>query len=122
MSSPGRKRVLVVDDSQDAAEGLALSLKLSGYPTCVAYDGATALERAREFQPEVALLDIGMPGMDGYELGARLRALPGGAGVRLIAVTGYGQDKDRARSKAEGFHAHLVKPADMADLRRAIDE
>jgi CheY-like chemotaxis protein len=116
------KRILVVDDNQDAAEGLALGLKMRGYLVRVAYDGPSALELAREFEPTVALLDIGMPVMDGYELAACLRQIPGLAAVRIIAVTGYGQEKDRARSRAAGFHAHLVKPADFEKIVRAIED
>jgi signal transduction histidine kinase len=115
-------RILVVDDNEDAAEGLALSLKLRGYLVRMAHDAPSALEAAREFRPKVALLDIGLPVMDGYELAARLRKLPGLADVRFIAVTGYGQESDRARSRAAGFHAHLVKPADFGKILRAIED
>ena len=115
------KRVLVVDDNEDAAEGLSLALKLRGYATAVAHDGPQAIACASTFNPEIALLDIGLPVMDGYELAGRLRALPGLAGLRIIAVTGYGQESDRARSRAAGFHAHLVKPTDFADILAAME-
>ena len=121
MTPDGGKRILVVDDNEDAAEGLALTLKVRGYVLCVAHDGPSAIEAARGFQPVVALLDIGLPMMDGYELGAKLRELPGLAGLRLVAVTGYGQESDRARSRAAGFFAHLVKPADFDLILRAIE-
>jgi CheY-like chemotaxis protein len=116
------KRVLVVDDNEDAAEGLALSLRLRGYGVRVAHDGPSAIEAAREFHPVIALLDIGLPVMDGYELAGRLRQLPGLEALRLVAVTGYGQESDRARSRAAGFHAHLVKPADFGKVLRAIED
>jgi len=116
------KRVLVVDDNEDAAEGLGLGLKMRGYAVRVAYSGRSALELAREFEPTVALLDIGMPEMDGYELAASLRQIPGLESVRLIAVTGFGEASDRARSRAAGFYTHLVKPADFEKIVRAIED
>jgi CheY-like chemotaxis protein len=119
---PGGKRILVVDDNPDAAEGLALGLKLRGYVVRVAYDGPSALDAVQDFQPAVALLDIGLPEMDGYELAEKLRALPGLEALRCVAVTGFGQESDRARSRAAGFHAHLVKPADFDSIIRAIED
>lgn len=114
-------RVLVVDDNQDAAALLGELLKASGYAVSLAPDGARALEQSAAFAPEFAILDIGLPGMDGFELATRLRALPGGDAMRLIAVTGYGRDPDRARSVGAGFDAHLVKPISLADLVRALE-
>jgi signal transduction histidine kinase/ActR/RegA family two-component response regulator len=111
-----RFRILVVDDHHDAADSLATLLRLLGHEVRVAYDGATALEVAGAFRPEVALLDIGMPGMDGIELGTRLRHEPALGQVLLIALTGYGRDEDRRRSSEAGFNAHLVKPVDVAGL------
>ncbi|HVT36438.1 MAG TPA: ATP-binding protein [Nevskiaceae bacterium] len=113
-------RVLVVDDNEDAAQILALALTAAGHTTRVAHDGPTALELAQEFKPEVALLDIGLPVMDGLELGRRLRRLPATRETRLIAVTGYGQAIDRKRSLDAGFDAHLVKPVDVATLDALI--
>jgi signal transduction histidine kinase len=106
----GAVRVLVVDDNADAADTLARVLRLCGLVVRVAHDGAEALSIAQHFNPEVALLDLGLPRMDGCELAERLRALPGLARLRLGALTGYGQESDRARTAAAGFAAHFVKP------------
>ncbi len=103
-------RVLVVDDNRDAADMLGTLLTTSGHHVRVAYDGVTALQEAAAFRPEFGLLDIGMPGMDGYQLAQRLRDAPGGAELVLVAVTGWGQVGDRRRALASGFDAHLTKP------------
>lgn len=105
-------RVLVVDDNVDSAESMALLLSLDGHDVRTAFDGPGALTVAGEFQPEAVLLDIGLPGMDGYEVARQMRGLPGLQKALMIAVTGYGQADDRARSKAAGFDHHLVKPVD----------
>lgn len=118
-SEPGL-RVLIVDDNQDAAEMLSESLLAMGYVTRVAYDGAGALAIATGFDPQLALLDIGLPEMDGYELARRLRGEPGLDRIRLVAITGYGQDSDRARAREAGFDAHLVKPATVEHLDSLI--
>jgi CheY-like chemotaxis protein len=113
--------ILVVDDNEDAAELLAQTLSRLGYTTRVARDGPSALEMAATFQPEVALLDIGLPVMDGYELAQRLLDLPDREHpLRLIAVTGYGQPSDRLRSERAGFSAHLVKPVSIEQLIEAV--
>jgi len=112
--------VLVVDDNVDAASLLSDLLELRGYTTRVAHDAPQALALANDFIPDVALLDIGLPAMDGYELARRLRALPGWSNVRLLAVTGYGQSSDRQRSKEAGFDHHLVKPIDVESLQRLL--
>jgi PAS domain S-box-containing protein len=117
LSGSGQK-VLVVDDNVDAAEMLAELLRASGYTTSIAHDGPMALEVARTFHPEIVLVDIGLPVMDGYELARRLRGLQDG--LRLIAVTGYGQQCDRDRSRQAGFDAHLVKPVSLDVLHTAI--
>jgi CheY-like chemotaxis protein/nitrogen-specific signal transduction histidine kinase len=110
-------RVLVVDDSTDTAEMLTQVLQCLGYDVASAHDGPSALERARTFRADVALLDIGLPVMDGYELAERLRtSLNGAPGPTLIAVTGYGQEADRNRTAAAGFAHHLVKPIDIQEL------
>ncbi|HSN88902.1 MAG TPA: ATP-binding protein [Thermoanaerobaculia bacterium] len=114
------RRVLVVDDNQDAAETVALILELWGHEVRTVFDGPAALEAAPLFLPEVILLDIGLPGLDGYEVARRLRADPRQDGVLLIAMTGYGQDKDRALSQEAGFSHHLVKPVDPATLRTLL--
>jgi signal transduction histidine kinase/ActR/RegA family two-component response regulator len=110
------KRVLLVDDNSDAADLLAEALREVGHQVEVANDPVAALEAAQHFNPEVAILDIGLPVMDGYELAAQLRACPGLARCRLIALTGYGQEHDRARSKSGGFERHLVKPVELDEL------
>ncbi|HEX5746832.1 MAG TPA: ATP-binding protein [Archangium sp.] len=115
---PGR--VLVVDDNRDAADILSESLEVLGCETRVAYDGPSALQMAETFQPEVALLDIGLPVMDGYELARLLRQRHAARGIRLIAVTGYGQASDRQQSKEAGFDAHLVKPLDLDVLESLL--
>jgi signal transduction histidine kinase len=112
------QRILVVDDNLDAAETIGAALRLSGHDVRVAFDGPGALEIAREFRPEAALLDIGLPVMDGYELAGRLRQEVGE--MRLIALTGYGQTGDRERSRAARFSAHLVKPVEMETLLGAL--
>ncbi len=115
------RRVLVVDDNHDAAEMLADMLRLSGFTVAVAHDGMAALRLNDEFHADVAILDIGLPAMDGLELGRRLRATPGGAAIRLVAMTGYGQRSDVEASQAAGFDIHLVKPVVAATLFEAIN-
>jgi len=114
-----RRQVLVVDDNQDAAESLAGALSMLGYSVEIAHDGASALQKVHEFAPDVALLDIGLPVMDGYELAKKIRER--GLPIRLLALTGYGQPRDRERSAAAGFDLHLVKPIDLALLQGAIE-
>jgi PAS domain S-box-containing protein len=113
-------RVLVVDDNRDAAEMLAEALGAVGHEVHVAADGPSALEIAAKAPPEVALLDIGLPVMDGYEVARRMRELPGCRRTRFIALTGYGQESDRERSRKAGFDEHLVKPVDLDDVARAV--
>ena len=113
----GGRKILVVDDNPDAGAMLKALLEQIGYTVATAADGPSALETAKTFQPDIALLDIGLPVMDGYEVGERLRSLQGkGSGLRLVAVTGYGLEADRERSKAAGFEAHLVKPVALEKL------
>lgn len=119
-ADPGR-RILVVDDNADAADSLREALQLLGHTTHVAYDGPSALEAAEEFRPDLALLDIGLPVMDGYEVGQRLRSACG-LHVKLVALTGYGQPSDRRRSAEAGFDGHLVKPVDFERLQSLIHE
>ncbi len=116
-----RRRVLVVDDNQDAADMLAALLRAAGHEVVVAFDGPSALGALPSFTPDVALLDIGLPLMDGYDLARRLKAaLP--AMPRLIAITGYGQEHDHLRSQEAGFAAHLVKPVQAAQVLAAVDD
>lgn len=113
-------RVLVVDDNQDALTMLADALSTVGYDVRTALDGPVALQAAESFKPDVAILDIGLPVMDGYELAERLRAPAGGREMKLIAVTGYGQTADRQRANRAGFHAHLVKPVPLNHLLEVL--
>jgi PAS domain S-box-containing protein len=106
-------RVLVVDDNVDAAESLAALLELDGHETRVAHDGDAAIEQAREFRPEIVFLDIGMPGKDGYQVARELRGDPGNRDTMLVALTGWGAQDDRARTKSAGFDHHLTKPAEL---------
>jgi CheY-like chemotaxis protein len=116
-----RRNILIVDDNEDAAEMLAETLKMSGHEVRVAHDAPAALRLAEGFRPDIAFLDIGLPVMDGYELAGRLRQLPGLAGIRLVAVTGYGQESDRQKSGAAGFHHHLVKPVDFDAVQTVVE-
>lgn len=120
MATSTPARVLVVDDNEDAAELLATAIEAMGHETRVAHDGATALEAAAAFQPQVAILDIGLPGMDGHELARRLRAR--GSLPRLIALTGYGQERDKQESSNAGFEQHIVKPVDLQRLGASIQK
>ena len=106
------RRILVADDNQDAADSLALLLRMAGHEVRTAHDGQAALELAADWRPEVALLDLGMPRMDGFEAARRIRAAAWGEAMLLVAQTGWGQDEDRRRTAAAGFDAHLVKPVD----------
>ena len=117
---PARQRVLVVDDNRDAAESLAQMLRLDGHEVWVAHDGRTALNVALGHPPDLAFLDLGMPGMDGYELCRQMRSQPALAGALLVALTGWGQEEDRCRSQEAGFDRHLVKPAEPQSLRRLL--
>ncbi|MGH8169220.1 MAG: ATP-binding protein [Steroidobacteraceae bacterium] len=114
------RRVLIVDDNADAAQSLSMLLTFGGHETQVALGSNEALERLESFQPEVALLDIGLPEINGYELAQRLRSMPSFHGIRLVAVTGYGQAEDRQRALASGFDEHLAKPVDLAALERLL--
>ncbi len=116
-----RRRVLVVDDNLDSTESMEMLLKAWGHNARSARDGVEALDMAAEFQPEVVLLDIGLPGMDGYEVARRMHAMPGLRNTVLIAMTGYSQEEDRMRSREAGFARHLVKPADPGALRMLLE-
>jgi CheY-like chemotaxis protein len=118
-ATPAR-RILAVDDNVDSVESLARLLGLQGHEVRTAYDGPTALATAEAFQPQVVLLDIGLPRMDGYEVARRLRKKTGLKDILLVAVTGYGQDDDRRRATEAGFDGHLVKPADLGVLQALL--
>lgn len=115
------RRVLVVDDNQDAADLLAEALAAAGHEARRAFDGPAALRLAAEFAPDVALLDLGLPVMDGWELARRLREVPGCTAIRLFAVTGYGLDGDVARTRAAGFDGHLVKPVELERIYEVVE-
>jgi CheY-like chemotaxis protein len=115
-------RILVADDNRDAADSLAAMLRLGGHEVSVAYDGREALRLAESFRPEVALLDIGMPRMNGYETAQALRQQQDSTLLTLFALTGWGQPDDKRRSRAAGFDHHFVKPLDPAEFERVLAE
>lgn len=121
VSSAKRCRILVVDDNVDAAESIALLLRLKGHEVREAYDGLGAIESARDFSPEVVLLDIGLPVLDGYEVARQLRRLDESKNAFLIAMTGYGRTEDRIRALSAGFNYHITKPADLNELDAVIN-
>ena len=114
------RRILVVDDNEDSAEALSVLLRLNGHLVESANDGRHALEAAERFRPDVILLDLGMPGMNGYEACREIRKQPWGGGMLLIAQTGWGQDQDRQRTKDAGFDGHLTKPIDQNRLEEIL--
>jgi CheY-like chemotaxis protein/two-component sensor histidine kinase len=118
--SPPSLRILVVDDNRDAADSLAMLLRATGNDIRTAYDGLEAVQVASEFRPEVVLLDIGLPKLDGHEVAQRIRKEPWGRQMCLIAVTGWSDETDRARSRASGFNHHLVKPLDTGHLAQLL--
>ena len=114
------KRVLVVEDHRDSAEMLSEVLQAYGCVTRLAHDGPAALEIAQSFKPDIALVDISLPQMDGYEVARRIRRLPGLRDMKLIALTGHSEAAHRSQSEQAGFDRHLVKPVDPEELRRLI--
>ncbi len=116
-NAASKKRVLVVDDNRDSANTLAMLLKISGYETKTASDGASALESTAEFKPEVILLDIGLPDMSGYDVCKKIREQPLDPRPRIVAVTGWGADDVQVRSGEDTFDGHLTKPVDFKTLR-----
>ena len=119
---PDARKILVVEDNPDAGAMLRDFLELSGHEVELAASGAAGLQAARQFHPEVVLCDLGLPGMNGYEVATALRKDPTTSSARLIAVTGYGRDEDRRRSKEAGFDLHLTKPVDPAKLQALLRE
>jgi CheY-like chemotaxis protein len=114
---PPRRRVLIVEDSADARESLRLLLELAGHVVETSEDGPSGLAKLQTFRPEIALIDLGLPGVDGYALARMARARPETRGIRLVALTGYGQAEDQRRALAAGFDLHVTKPVDPAALR-----
>ncbi|HEY5613702.1 MAG TPA: response regulator, partial [Lysobacter sp.] len=115
-------RALVIDDNQDSADTLAMMLELLGHETRRLYDPRAAVETVAAFAPDVVFLDIGMPGLSGYDVARMLRASPQGSQPVLVAVTGWGQPDDRRRTFDAGFDHHLVKPPEMAAICQICDE
>jgi CheY-like chemotaxis protein len=113
-------RILVVDDNEDSARSLAMILELEGHQVESVYSSQHALERVALFAPDVVLLDIGLPDMNGYEVARRIRALPEAMGIQLIALSGYGQAEDKENSRRAGFDYHLTKPVDFGTLQLAL--
>jgi PAS domain S-box-containing protein len=116
-----KRRVLVIEDDADSRECLKLLLETEGHAVALSSTGAAALAEVGTFQPDIALVDVGLPDMDGYEVARRLRMLPGGKDVKLIAITGYGADKDRRRAKQAGFDVHVTKPVSYEQLATAFE-
>ena len=114
------RRVLVVDDSTDAADSLAMLLQMTGHETHMAHDGLDAIEAVDKHRPEVVLLDIGLPSLNGYEVCRHVRQRPWGKNITLVALTGWEQEKDRSKSREAGFDGHLVKPVEFPSLHQAI--
>jgi CheY-like chemotaxis protein len=121
-TAPQRFRILVVDDNHDSALSLAMMLSIMGHETRTAHDGESAVTTAESFLPEVVLLDIGLPKLNGYEVAQRIRENSWGKSMFLIAVTGWGQEEDRQRSSEVGLNVHMVKPVEPAALERLLSE
>ena len=119
-TTPPRFRILVVDDNQDSALSMAMMLSIMGHETRTAHDGESAVSSAESFLPDVVLLDIGLPKLNGYEVAQRIRENVWGQSMFLIAVTGWGQDEDRARSSEVGLNVHMVKPVEPSALERLL--
>lgn len=121
MTAISRRRIVIADDNDDSAQSFAMLLSFSGHEVRIAHDGAEALSVVREFRPDFAFLDIGMPGLTGYEVAQAVRAESWGQGIKLIAVTGWGQAEDRNRAHSAGFDRHMVKPIDPDEIDRLLD-
>jgi CheY-like chemotaxis protein len=116
----GNVRILVVDDLRDAADSMAMMLETMGHDVRTAYDGLEAVQNEATFQPNIILLDIGLPRMNGYEVARRIRDEPWGGNVALVALTGWGQDADKRQSLEAGFDHHLTKPVDLVALEKLL--
>jgi len=122
MPPKSRLKILVVDDNPDAALSMAMMLSMMGHDTRTAHDGEAAVTTAEEFRPQVVLLDIGLPKLNGYEVAQRIRGQEWGAAMFLVAITGWGQDEDRRRSEDVGMNLHMVKPVEPDALDRVLAE
>jgi len=120
VESASPRRILIVDDNTDAGTSLSTLLQLDGHETRTAFSSLDALSVAESFVPDIVLLDIGLPEMDGYEVARRLRQTPQGSRIHIVALTGYGQQEDRDRARQAGFDAHLVKPVDYPELLKLL--
>lgn len=116
-----RRRIMVIDDNKDAAESMSMLFELWGHEVKCVYDGRAALEVAAQYHPDAVFLDIGLPGMDGYEIAERLREQGESTQTVLVAITGYGQDEDRRRSREAGIDHHLVKPVAPETLQKLLE-
>lgn len=116
-----KRRILVVDDHPDSAESLVLLLRIKGHDVTLAHDGPSALEEFARDRPELALLDIGLPGLDGFEVARRVRAMDPDRTCKLVALTGYGGDRERRLAREAGFDEHLVKPVAFDTLLAIVD-
>jgi CheY-like chemotaxis protein len=116
------RRILIVDDNIDAADSLSLLLSECGHLVATNYDGSSAIERTLAFNPEVIFLDLGMPGMDGFETVRRIRRLPGAREIFIVALTGWGQDRDRLRTREAGFDHHLLKPVPFSEIQKLVSD
>jgi CheY-like chemotaxis protein len=114
------RRILIIEDNDDARDSLHAFLAESGHEIYEAVDGPTGVEKALEVQPDVVLIDLGLPGLDGYEVAARIRSTSACSAAILIALTGYGQSEYRARAESAGFHGYLIKPVDTTELEKLI--
>ena len=121
MQQNAPRRIVVADDNEDSAQSFAMLLSFSGHEVRIAHDGEQALDTMRDFRPDVAFLDIGMPLLSGYQVAEAVRAEPWGRAVKLIAVTGWGQPDDKQRARTAGFDQHLVKPIDPSDVDRLLE-
>lgn len=117
---PTARRILIVEDNADAAESLALLLRLRGHETRTAGDGLEGLTLAEMFRPDIAFVDIGLPGLDGHEVARQMRKRSSLRATVLVALTGYSGPEDRSRSQAAGFDRHVVKPIDLVELDRLL--
>jgi len=117
-----KRRILVVDDNRDGADSLALLLRLMGNEVRTARDGVEAIEQAEQFRPEVVLMDVGLPSLNGLDATRRIREQPWGKGMTIIALTGWGQDRDREQSREAGCDGHLVKPVNLENLQTLLGE
>jgi CheY-like chemotaxis protein len=117
-----KRRILLADDNRDVVESFQMMFRILGHDVQTALDGLEALDQAERFRPDAIVLDVGMPGLDGYETARRIRQLPWSRDVVLIAVTGWGNEKDKLKSAAAGFNVHLVKPVDATTILEVLDQ